>query len=289
MNRNWGAFFRRVWERVKGLFRTARDIVVKTWKRFSANDGSQAAAAFSFYAFLSLAALAILGGAVLGMVLKGNPDLLTSILDYINENFPGVADPLREALNSSIDLRGVLGVTGILVLLYSGTKVFDSFQVWLNRMWGLDKPKYIRKKIKSFLTIFFFVAIMAGGFAVQYFMPDSKHLTFFILVVVYLFGMMFIYSFSIEARLGWRKVWPGALFVALFIYPLQALLTWYYTEVSSFTTIYGSLAGLILPIIAIYYLGYIIYMGAALNRTLDTEALEDKPAETPPEAQVEAG
>ena len=288
MSRDWGGFFRRVWERIQGFFHTAWDIVVKTWKRFSANDGSQAAAAFSFYAFLSLAALAVLGGAVLGMVLKGNPDLLASILDYINENFSGISDPIQKALKSSIDLRGVLGVTGILVLLYSGTKVFDSFQVWLNRMWGLGKPKYIKKKIKSFLTIFFFVAILAGGFAVQYFMPDSRYLTFLILLVVYLFGMMFIYSFSIEARLGWRKVWPGALFVAILIYPLQALLTWYYTDVSDFSSIYGSLAGLILPIVGIYYIGYVIYMGAALNRVLDTEALDEKPAETPPEALADA-
>ncbi len=288
MSRDWGGFFRRVWERIQDFFRSALDIVVKTWKRFSANDGSQAAAAFSFYAFLSLAALAVLGGAVLGIVLKSNPDLLTSILDYINENFSGISDPIQKALESSIDLRGVLGVTGILMLLYSGTKVFDSFQVWLNRMWGLDKPKYIKKKIKSFITIFFFVAILAAGFAVQYFMPDSKHLTFLILLVVYLFGMMFIYSFSIEARLGWRKVWPGALFVALFIYPLQALLTWYYTDVSDFTTIYGSLAGLILPIIGIYYIGYIIYMGAALNRTLDTEVSDEEPEETTLEVFADA-
>ena len=272
------------WEQVKRFSRSAKDTIVKTWKRFSAKDGSQAAAAFSFYAFLSLAALTILGGAVLGMVLHGNPDLLNSIVDYLKENFPGISDPLAEALSSSIKLRGVLGVGGIVMLLYSGTKVFDSFQVWMNRMWGEDKPKYIKKKIKSLITIVVFVAILGGGFALQYFMPDSQHLAFFILVAVYMLGMMFIYSFSTEVRLGWRKVWPGALFVSLFIYPAQTLLTWYYTDVSSFKTIYGSLAGLILPIIGIYYMGYIIYLGSALNRTLDKDALEDLPTEETAEA-----
>lgn len=267
------------WEQVKRFFLAAYTVAAKTWRRFSDKDGSQAAAAFSFYAFLSLAALVILGGAVLGMVLKSNPDLLDSILDYIKDNFPDMADPLRDALTSSIDLRGVLGVTGILVLLYSGTKVFDSFQVWLNRMWGAERPKYLKKKMKSLLTIIFFVAIMASGFAVQYFLPDSQHLTFLILVIVYLLGMMFIYSFSVEVDLGWRKVWAGALFVAIFLYPVQALLTWYYTAVSNFNTIYGSLAGLILPIIGIYYIGYIIYLGAALNRTLDKDTPDDRPTE----------
>ena len=247
MDRNWGDFFTKAWKRVQGFFSAVWDTMVKTWKRFSAKDGSQAAAAFSFYAFLSLAALAVLGGAMLGVVLKSNPDLLSSILDYINENFSGVSEPIQKALESSIDLRNVLGITGFAVLLYSGTKVFDSFQVWLNRMWGEDKPKYIKKKAKSFITIFFFVAILAGGFVIQYFMPDSRYLTFMILLVVYLFGMMFIYSFSIGIHLGWRKVWPGALFVALFIYPLQALLTWYYTDVSDFSTIFLPLSLITTP------------------------------------------
>lgn len=260
---------RRVRERIKRFFTAAYRVAADAWRKFSEKDGSQAAAAFAFYAYLSMIALTIMGGAILGTVLKGNPNLLDTIMNYITENVPAMAGIIDDALTSSIDLRGVLGVTGILVLLYSGTKVFDSFQIWLNRMWGEDTPKYVKKKAKSLLTILFFAAVLGSGFVVHYTLKDLRYISFLALLAVYLVGMAFIYSFSIGIHLGWGKVWAGSLFVAVLIYPLQALLTWYYTSVSSFETLYGSLAGLILPLIGIYYVGYIIYLGAALNRALD--------------------
>jgi len=263
-----------MWEKIKGFFTRVGSTIAQAWKKFSKEDGAQAAAAFSFYAFLSLIALVVLAGFVLGTVLKGNQELLNNIIEYITENFPAASEYIQEALKSSIDLRGVLGVIGILGLLYSGTKVFDSFQVWLNNIWNMKKPKYLRKKFKSLISIFFMGFVLVTGFALHYYLFGAHILAFLLLVMVFLIAMIFIYSFSPEVKLGVKKVWAGALFVAILIYPLQALLTWYYTTYSDFTTVYGSLASFLIAIIAIYYVGYIIYLGAALNRVLDKDAEE---------------
>jgi membrane protein len=268
------------WKKVKAFFTTVGSTIAQAWRKFSGEDGPQAAAAFSFYAFLSLIALVVLAGFVLGTVLKGNQELLNNIIEYITENFPAASDYIKEALTSSIKLRGVLGVIGILGLLYSGTKVFDSFQVWLNNMWGVEKPKYLKKKSKSLVSIVFLGFVLITGFALHYYLFGSHILSFLLLVIVFLIGMIFIYSFSPEVKLGFKKVWAGSLFVAILIYPLQALLTWYYTSYSDFTTVYGSLASFLIAIIAIYYVGYIIYLGAALNRVLDKDAEEVSYPET---------
>jgi len=265
---------RDVWDKIKRFFAAAGTVIVQTWKRFSRENGPQAAAAFSFHAFLSFIALVILGGAVLGSVLKGNQQLLNNVTDYITENFPAASEYIKEAVKSSINLRGVLGVAGILGLLYSGTKLFDSFQVWLNRIWGEDKPKFLKKKAKSLVMIVCLGLVMGGGFALHYFLFSSHILSFLLTVLVFFVAMAFIYSFSMISKLSPAKVWPGSLFVAVLIYPLQSLLTWYYLTYSDFTTVYGSLAGFLIAIIAIYYVGYIIYLGAALNRVLDKEAVE---------------
>ena len=263
-----------MWEKVKGFFTRVGSTIAQAWKKFSGEDGPQAAAAFSFYAFLSLIALVVLAGFVLGTVLRGNQELLNNIIEYITENFPAASEYMQEALKSSIDLRGVLGVIGILGLLYSGTKVFDSFQVWLNNIWDVKKPKYLKKKFKSLVSILFLGFVLAVGFGLHYYLFGAHILAFLLLVMVFLIGMIFIYSFSPEVKLGFKKVWAGALFVAILIYPLQSLLTWYYTTYSDFTTVYGSLASFLIAIIAIYYVGYIIYLGAALNRVLDKDAEE---------------
>ena len=263
-----------IWQGVKSFFASMGSTIVQAWKKFSREDGPQAAAAFSFYASLSLIALVVLAGFVLGTVLKGNQELLNNIIEYITENFPAASEYIKDALKSSIELRGVLGLVGILGLLYSGTKVFDSFQVWLNNIWDVGKPKYLKKKSKSLVSIFFLGLVLVASFVLHYYLFSAHVLTFFLLVIVFLTGMIFIYSFSPEVKLGIKKVWAGALFVAVLIYPMQALLTWYYTSYSDFTTIYGSLASFMIAIIAIYYVGYIIYLGAALNRILDKDAGE---------------
>lgn len=269
-----------MWEKIKVFFTRVGSTVVQTYKKFSSEDGSQAAAAFSFYATLSLFSLIILGSAILGAVLKGNQELVNNIIEYITENFPAASKYIKDAITSSIKLRGVLGIVGILGLLYSGTKVFDSFQVWLNNMWDIKKPEYLRKKTKSLVAIIFLGTVMVAGFTLHYYLLGTHILSFVVIELVLIVGMIFIYSFCPQVKLGWRKVWPGALFVALLIYPMQALLTWYYTEVTDFTTVYGSLSSFLLAIIAIYYMGYIFYLGAALNRVLDKDAEEASFPET---------
>ncbi|RJP32105.1 MAG: YihY/virulence factor BrkB family protein [Actinobacteria bacterium] len=266
----------------KTLFLAFVIAVVQIWKDFSNDNGSQAAASFAFFSFLSLLSLIILAGAVLGTVLKGNQQLLNEIMEYITTNVPGITNTVKQALDASINLRGVLGIGGILGLLYTGTKVFDSFQVWLNSIWGVKRPDYLKKKAKSLLTLLFTGGVVLLGFGLHialfllrknfYLVSTLMPVLVFIVTALVLFvGLLFIYSYSVEIRMGWRRVWKGALFAALLLNPVQMVLSWYYTKIGDIPAIYGSFGGVVLTIIAIYYAGYIIYLGAELNRYLDTQ------------------
>lgn len=271
-----------IFYRIKTLLLAVYITVIQVWKDFSGDNGSQAAASFAFFSFLSLLALLIFAGAVLGMVLSGNQELLDKIMDYIVSNAPGISDTVKQALDASVNLRGTLGLVGALGLLYTGTKVFDSFQAWLNSIWGLEKPKYLKKKLKSLLTLLFMGAVVLVGFGMHVALFIARRyfdfigslmpiLVFLITTFVLFIGLAFIYSYSIDIKLGWRVVWAGALFSAILINPVQMVLSWYYTKIGDLPAIYGSFASVVLTIIVIYYVGYIIYLGAELNRYLDTE------------------
>jgi membrane protein len=277
-----GDLCRTVGRTAGSLFHTITTTAIQVWKDFSHDDGSQAAAAFSFYSFLSLLALITLCGAVLGIVLSGNPDLLDQIMQYITDNVPGISGTIKQALDASVKLRGVLGLGGILGLIYMGTKVFDSFQIWLNFIWGTERPKYLKKKMKSLLTLVFVGTVFALGFGLHFtlftlFQHTSflhiplSIIVFFVTSLVLFVGLAFIYAYSVEIKLGFHVVWKGALVSALFINPIGMLLSWYYTKIGNLNAVYGSFAGVVLTIIVIYYIGYIIYLGAELNRFLDAE------------------
>jgi len=271
-----------------GGFSRGRGVAFWGWEGFSADNGAQAAAAFSFYFFLSIIALLIFSGAVLGTVLKGDPQLLQRLIDYIAENAPGISDTISDALNASIDLRGVLGIAGFLGLLYTGSKVVDSLQVWLSEMWGMEKPRYLRKKIKSLLSLLVLGSIGGMGIGIHIafvLVSERLHwpnafagiLVFIITSSIIFFALSFIYSFAVDKKLDFKGVWKGALFVALLANPMQMILVWYYSNLGNFSAIYGSFAGIVLTILVIYYLGYIIFLGAELNHYTDKK-VEDEGA-----------
>lgn len=281
-----------VWNKIGKWYEALSSTLRQVWRSFSDDNGSQAAAAFSFYAFLSLIALLILAGAVLGMVLSGKPELLDRAMNYISDNLPGMSDTLRGTLESSISLKGVLGVGGVLGLLFSGTKIFDSFQVWLSGIWGVERPKYLKKKLKSLASLFIVGAIVALGFGLniiifllrgrfQFLGPLAPLLAFCVTAGMLFAAICFVFSYSVPAKLGWRSVWKGALASALLINPIQMALSWYYSNMGDFNAVYGSLAGVILTVVVIYYIGFVIYLGAELNRCLDRERprLRDTSAE----------
>jgi membrane protein len=187
---------------------------------------------------------------------------------------------ISDALNASINLRGVLGFAGFLGLLYSGTKVIDSLQVWLSEMWGVEKPKYLKKKAKSLLSLLVLgiIGLLGIGIHVAFvFVSRYMHwlnvfagvLIFFITSLILFAALTFIYSYAVEEKIAFRRVWKGALFVALLVNPMQMLLVWYYSNLGNFSAIYGSFASIVLTILVIYYIGYIIFLGAELNHYLD--------------------
>lgn len=249
------------------------------WKEFALHDGSQAAAAFAFFAFLSLFALLILASGILGMVLRNRPDLLRRAVDYVVSRAPGISEMVEEALDTSADLGGLLGVIGFLGLLLTGTKVTDSLQVWLNRIWGFEKPSFARRKSKG-LVILLVVAlavslglflniilVYAAGKVGGLKIPLSL-LAFLGAVAVQATALAFIFAYATETRIGMRNVWKGALAAAFLINPLLLLLTWYYTHMGDLAAVYGSFAGVVLGILTIYYAAYVIYLGAELNHFL---------------------
>ncbi len=262
--------------------------VSSVWKDFSRHDGPQAAAALSFYAFLSLFALLILAGGVLGMLFKGRPDLHQRAVDYLVSNAPGISDIIEQALNTTADLGGLLGAIGLAGMLITGTKVTDSLQVWLNKIWGFDKPAFLRRKLKglAILLVLALVVMLSFGLQVVIVYVAGKVgalefplslLSFLGAVAIQAAGLAVIYAYALEGRVGISETWKRGLLVALLVNPLLLLLTWYYTNMGDLSAVYGPFAGVVLGILTLYYAASVLFLGAELNRFLHSPAEEGLP------------
>lgn len=265
-----------------------RHAAVGVWKDFSRHDGPQAAAAFSFYAFLSLFALLVLAAGVLGLIFRGRPDLSQRAVEYLVRNAPGLSGILEEALKTSADHGGLLSLVGFISLLLSGTKVADSFQVWLNRIWGKEKPAILKRKLKSVVILLVLGTSVALGLALHavlvYVASRTDGLEALLsglstlgAVALQGAGLTLAYSYAVEKGPGIGGSWKGAFLAALLINPLLLFLAWYYANMGDLAAVYGSFAGVVMGILTIYYAAYVVFLGAELNLFLHTGKRKREP------------
>lgn len=256
-------------DRVAGWLRAGWEL----WAEFGRHDGLQAAAALSFYAFLSIFAMLILAIGILGLVFRGRPEMVRSALDYLADNLPGIRSVIEEAINTSINNGTVISLVGGLGLLYTSTKVADSLQVWMSRLWGREKPKWLRKKVRSLAILAVFGSAIMAGFGVHYLTTlvarRSDALQVFLIPVSYILAislqflaLCFVYSHAVEEGPGIWESWKGALFSSLLLNPVQIAITWYYSRLGHLAVVYGSLAGAVIAILSFYYMAIIILLGA---------------------------
>ncbi len=265
--------------RAAASFRRGLKSARGAWAEFSAREGTQAVAAFSFFSFLSLFALLALAGGILGMVLEGKPELYRRMVEYLAEQVPGLSETIQEALNTSRDLGGVLGLAGFAGLLFTGTKATDSLQLWMAGVWDGEKPPFLRRKFKG-LVMLLVIALAAGlGLGIHILLVLAAGKVGFLEVPlllaavavstgIHFAGLAFVYHYAPEKRLRFRQVWKGALLASLLINPFQLLLTWYYSRLGNLSVVYGSFAAVIIAVTIIFYTAYVVFLGASLNRYL---------------------
>lgn len=244
------------------------------WSEFSNRNGPQAAAAFSFYALLSLFAMTALAGGFLGMVLKGKPELYGRTTKYIGEQAPGLSGLIGEALETFRDLGGTLGLAGLAGLLLAGTKATDSLRLWLAGSWSTRRPTLLKRKIRGLFILLAIAGAMVLGFGIHTLLLfASGRMTLLKIplsligligtVALHFFSLAFINDHSLEERPVFPRVWKGALLASLLINPTQPFLTRHCSRQSELSVIYGSLAAAVLAVSIIYYTAYVVFPGTA--------------------------
>lgn len=107
-------------ERVKAWPSIAH--LLRATERFNDRLGSQFGAAITYFSFLSLIPILMVSFAAAGFVLASNPDLLAELINKIVNSIsdPTLANTLKNTVNTAIQQRTTVGLTGLALALYSG-------------------------------------------------------------------------------------------------------------------------------------------------------------------------
>lgn len=266
------------------------DISMRTFKKFSEDDGGSYAAALTYYTFFSIFPMLFFAASVLGYVTLGNEELRNDILQAGLDSVPLLADVLSPGgLTFIEERRQGFAITGAVMALYSGTGAIVALQHALNRFQGLvDEPNWVQKRLRSlkFVAIFGLAVVTSvalgavAGFATSLFATDTRlngqvievvawtasHVVGFLVGVLIFAGA---YKFLPALRRSWRDVLPGAIIAAFLFEVLKEVGATYLEQGSQGREatfgVFALSAGLL---VACYLISQITLMAAEVNNVI---------------------
>ncbi|GAV96467.1 hypothetical protein CS176_0697 [Corynebacterium glutamicum] len=145
------------------------DHLMRMNERFGAKGGNQLSAGITYFSVLSIFPIAMLVFGIAGVILAGNPEVLTDIQNRINDALEGeIGNTVNGIIDSAIAQRGaVLGIGGV-TALWSGLGWMANLRFGVSRMWAIDPTEgnFIQKKLTDLVALIVLLLAMGVAFGI---------------------------------------------------------------------------------------------------------------------------
>ncbi|MFE4856759.1 YihY/virulence factor BrkB family protein [Streptomyces sp. NPDC056670] len=263
--------------------RTAlRDTAVAVW-----NDNvSDWAASLTYYALLALVPALLVAVSAIGLAA---PQATDRLIDDLTSYAPAQsASALRDALRQMTATQStvwVLVATGAVSALWSASSYLAVFRRALHAMHQMpDTRPTLRRAHTIVATALLLLALLLTGSAVIVISgPVARRAASLVgahgngawgalrwpvlLGVVAVLVFMLFRTGPAEAR-GVRRGLPGGVLAVVLWYAASALFTLYAGHIASYTRLYGSLAGVVVFLVWLWFSNLALLVGAQFNATL---------------------
>jgi uncharacterized BrkB/YihY/UPF0761 family membrane protein len=191
-------------------------------KKYGDDDGGREAALITYYGFLSVFPLLLLGVAILSRVLAANPGLRQRL---ITATVPEALQSTVEHSAATLPTSTVPFIAGLIGLLFSGTGVVFSAYQTLNHVAAV--PRSVRAGFASrYIRVFvMLVTLLLGGLAVGALtvtvtalpgLPGVERAAAVLGSVLVIFAVLLLGARLLLARPApFRALWPAAILGAL--------------------------------------------------------------------------
>jgi membrane protein len=273
------------------------DHLVRAYQRFTGTSANHLAAAITYFSFLALFPLLLLGLSIAGYVLAHNPDLFDQLKKSIATNVPGsVGGQLSGAVDTAVARRGTIGVISLVGVAYAGLGWIGNLRTALQLVWSGEQVKknLVKDKLGDLvalaglgLSIVISFTLTAGGTAAAGALVRWAGLdgTWGVGTAVRILGialavaadtLVFAWLFVRLPRLPvrFRPVLRGALFTAVGYEVLKIVGTVYLARIGN-NGVYGQFATFIVLLVWIDLVSRFLLFGAAWTATLENIPLDD--------------
>jgi membrane protein len=186
-------------------------------KKYGDDDGGREAALITYYGFLSVFPLLLLGVAILSRVLTANPDLRERLITAI---VPPVLQSTVDQSVTTLPTSTVPFIVGLIGLLFSGTGVVFSVSQTLNNVAAVPRriragfvPRYIRVFVMLAVLLLGAGAVGALTVAVTAIpnLAGAERVVAALGSALVIFAVLLLGARLLLARPApFRAIWPGA-------------------------------------------------------------------------------
>ena len=249
--------------------------------KFFDDQGNYLAAIVTYYAFVAIFPLLLIGSSVLGFVLQGSPRLEQEILTSALAQFPIVGSQLGrpEGLQGSASAV----VVGALAALYGVLGLGQAAQNAVNVSWAIPRNSRLNPFVSRLRTLGLFVLGGLSLLVVAVLSSIGSHLDVFgseidlglrwlvtlltVVLTALVLGLMLKLATPEHHRL--RTVLPGAATTAVLWQGLQQLGGVYVSQVINRASEMNGVFALVLGLVALIYIGAVMAMlGIQINVVL---------------------
>jgi membrane protein len=226
----------------------------------------------------------LLAVGVFGHIIGSYETALHEVVLFVRNFIPAGSEELARNLEALSKQSNLLSGLGLLGLLWTGTQVFVILQQVMNLALGSrERIGFLRARGMALIIVVVAGALFSLSIGVTSVLtavrqyeakiwgvgPKDLDLVwdFFAIlgpILVSILAFAFIYKFLPTKDIGTNGPVMGGVIAGLLFEAAKHAFRWYVTHVVSFSRIYGSLGGVLVMVVWIYYVSMITVIGAEI-------------------------
>jgi YihY family inner membrane protein len=259
--------------------------------RFSRANGPEAASSLAYFGFFALFPLFLLLFSLAGFLVESEQAFL-QVYRFVRAVFPVQQEVIQQLLQDLVNVRGTVGLLGLLGAFWSSSGLFNVLVHNINRAWSETvtinpfRHRLLALGIVGILTVLLLLSLLASTvgsvlpsvslpFRLEYAVLFTGIWKVILILIPWLTTfLMFvaIYRWIPFVRLRWRAIFWSAIFATVTWELAKYLFGWYLRGgLFRLNLVYGSVSALLALMLWMYISGYITLLGAHLCATLDED------------------
>jgi membrane protein len=277
-----------IYSRINDLTGGSLSILGHTFQSFSEARAPEVAASMAYYTIFSLFPLLLVLIAAGSFVLERQA-VQQAVLKYTAEAFPTSQQLIQKNLEQVLNLRGAVGIVGLVGLLWSASGVFTTLAFNINLAWekaalrGFVKRRLLGVAMVGLLALLLALSFVSstvlnilsrfdlplrqelGGYETYLLSLLSSSLPWLLTFLIFLS----LYRWVPNTEVKWSAALGGGLVAAIAWGLAKDGFTWYLTSgFGQYQLVYGSLGTIIALMFWIYLGSLIILFGAHLSAAI---------------------